>query len=165
MNTAKILYNLKFNQRFLLSLWRIPKLRRTFLSEAYHCQEAWNNRLKSSLLTKINATQFYFDLNNKLETKNIISALDVDIFTNCIQKSGFANEISTLLHQLRLTAETSNTLDSTHHAVIRYFIDVSENIKEFYLSIFLLYKKYYYECLERNDFIYIYIYIYMYTIF
>ncbi|XP_011498350.1 PREDICTED: uncharacterized protein LOC105362585 [Ceratosolen solmsi marchali] len=126
MNFAKILYGLKLNEKFLLSLRKVPKVRRTFLSEAYQCQEAWNNRLKNSLLSKINVDDFYLELNNKVESNILVPAIDIDIFTNCVQKHNYVEEIGNLLHKLRLTTETSNTLDSTHHAVVRYFIDMGE---------------------------------------
>lgn len=100
---------------------------RYFLSDAYKCTEAWENRLKSPILQKIRPDLFYYDLDRKFQQRGKICAVDLDIFVNTIKDNKLLNEVSDLVHKMRLTAETSNTLASTSHAVIRHHLDFSDN--------------------------------------
>ena len=96
--------------------------RRLFLSEAYRCEEAWSRRLESPLLQKIEPMSMYIQLEQKYGSVGKVSAVDVDIFVNSVTDNLYANEVIKILHNLRQSVETTNILDSTHHAVIRYFL-------------------------------------------
>ncbi|XP_018407109.1 PREDICTED: 28S ribosomal protein S27, mitochondrial-like [Cyphomyrmex costatus] len=96
--------------------------RRLFLSEAYRCEEAWNRRLESPLLQKIDLASMYVQLDQKYENVGKVSAVDVDIFVNSITDNQYVDEVTKILHNLRQSVETTNILDSTHHATIRYFL-------------------------------------------
>lgn len=98
---------------------------RTFLSEAYKCTEAWQSRLQSPILNRIRTDHFYYDLDQKYNQRGKICAVDLDIFVNAIKDNTLNNEVSDLVHKMRLTADTSNTLASTSHAVIRHHLDFS----------------------------------------
>lgn len=124
MNSSRILRTLRLNERFLRS-WKTPILRRTFLSDAYQCQETWNKRLESSLLQNINPVNFFLELDQKFQTQSRVSAVDIDIFANIITDTSHIEELADVLYKLRVTRETTFTLDSTHHAVIRYYLEVS----------------------------------------
>lgn len=100
---------------------------RHFLSEAYKCSEAWENRLRSPILQKIRPDLFYYDLDRKFQKAGKICAIDLDIFVHTIKDNTLLNELSDLVHKMRLTAETSQTLASTSHAVIRHHLDYSDN--------------------------------------
>lgn len=100
---------------------------RHFLSDAYKCSEAWENRLQSPILQKIRPDLFYYDLDRKFQQRGKICAVDLDIFVNTVKDNTLLNELSDLVHKMRLTAETSNTLASTSHAVIRHHLDYSDN--------------------------------------
>lgn len=100
---------------------------RYFLSEAYKCSEAWENRLKSPILQKIRPDLFYYDLERKLNREGKVCAVDLDIFVNRINDNTMLNEISDLVHKMRMTPETTNALASTSHAVIRHHLDFSDN--------------------------------------
>lgn len=106
--------------------------RRFFLSEAYKCEEAWGQRFESPLLKQINPNSMFYELQNKFENEGVVSAVDIDLFVNKITDPEQGEEILQLIQQLRLTAETSSTLDSTHHAVIRYLLknDYKEDLLE-----------------------------------
>lgn len=93
--------------------------KRTFLSNAYYCQESWNARLKSPILQQVRLDELYYELDNNYNKIKNISAVDVDIFVNAIQNDGHIDELLDLIHKLRLSADTGNTLPSTEHAVIR----------------------------------------------
>lgn len=105
--------------RFLVQ----PANVRHFLSDAYKCSEAWSNRLQSPILQKIRPDSFYYDLERKLQQNGKICAIDLDILANRIEDNSLLSELSDLVHKLRLTAETSLTLDSTSHAIIRHHLD------------------------------------------
>ncbi|XP_012523784.1 uncharacterized protein LOC105829470 [Monomorium pharaonis] len=96
--------------------------RRLFLSEAYRCEEAWSRRLESPLLQKIDPMTMYIQLDQKYGNVGKVSAVDVDIFINSITDDTYMNEMLKILHNLRQSVETTNILDSTHHAVIRYLL-------------------------------------------
>ncbi|XP_058788632.1 small ribosomal subunit protein mS27-like [Phymastichus coffea] len=126
MNSIRLLKRLKCNEKLLLQLWSAPKLKRTFLSEAYSCSEAWNKRLESPLLQKINPLDFYLEMDQKIQNQNKIAAVDADIFANCVQDDSQSDELADILHKLRMTRESSFTLESTHHAVIRYYLSIGQ---------------------------------------
>lgn len=113
---------LSTGQRIVLRL-RNTISRRTFLSNAYKCEEAWNKRLDSALLQNVKPREMFFELSQKFQNAGKVSAVDIDIFANAINDDSLVNELIDLLHKLRLTVETSNTLESTHHAVIRYCLE------------------------------------------
>ncbi|XP_031638266.1 uncharacterized protein LOC116350573 [Contarinia nasturtii] len=100
---------------------------RYFLSEAYKCSEAWENRLKSPILQKIRPDLFYYDLERQFNQQGKVCAVDFDIFVNRMNDNKMLNELSDMVHKMRLSTETSNTLASTSHAVIRHHLDFSDN--------------------------------------
>lgn len=104
--------------------------KRSFLSDAYRCEEAWQARLKSPLMRKIKPENLFLDLEHKQTTTGRVSSIDIDIFANTVVEKYQTEELLTLIHSLRLTADTSNTLESTHHAVIRYLLrhDATEEL-------------------------------------
>lgn len=93
--------------------------KRTFLSQAYYCQEIWDKRLSNSLFQKINLEELYQELDQRFQRTRQMSAVDVDIFANSIKNNLYIDEMLDLVHKLRLSADTGNTLNSTSHAVIR----------------------------------------------
>ncbi|XP_052861231.1 28S ribosomal protein S27, mitochondrial [Anopheles cruzii] len=97
--------------------------RRTFLSEAYQCREAWNARLATPILAKVDLDTLYYDLEQRFQQRNKISAIDIDIYANKLVDETHVDEIADLLYKFRLTEETSNTLDSTHHALVRNYLE------------------------------------------
>lgn len=131
MNSSRIIRTLRSNDKFLLQLWKTIKLNRTFLSESYSCQDAWNQRLKSPLLSQIKPIDFFLELDQKFQSGNKVSAVDIDIFANIIQDKSHMDELADVLYKLRNTAESSFTLESTHHAVVQYYINVRMMISNF----------------------------------
>lgn len=96
---------------------------RTFLSDSYKCTEAWQARLDTPVLQQVNTTTFYFELDRKFHQHGQVCAVDIDIFANKINDNAHLEELADIVHKLRLTAETTNALDSTSHAVIRHHLD------------------------------------------
>lgn len=96
---------------------------RTFLSDAYKCTAEWQARLDTPVLQQIKLDTFFYELDRKFQTHGKICAIDLDIFANKINDSSHLEELTDLVHRLRLTEETSNALDSTSHAVIRHYLD------------------------------------------
>ncbi|XP_068984625.1 small ribosomal subunit protein mS27 [Bombus flavifrons] len=97
--------------------------KRSFLSEAYRCENAWKARLQCSLLQKYKPEDLFITLDNKFFIDGKVSAIDIDIFANTIRSKDQVEELLSIIQKLRKSAETTNTLDSTHHAVIRYLFD------------------------------------------
>lgn len=115
--------------RILRNVYRSLTYTRTFLTNGYRCTEAWNSQRSSPIFEKVNLNDFYNILDQKYSSQNIISAVDVDIFANAIKDPIHLEELKDLLHKLRLSAETGNTLETTHHATIRHYLEFG-NIDE-----------------------------------
>lgn len=96
--------------------------KRTFLSQAYHCNEIWDDRLNSPLFQKVNLDLLYHELDQGFQKTRRISAVDVDIFANAVKDNLFVDELLDLVHKLRLSPDTGNALSSTSHAVIRALV-------------------------------------------
>lgn len=118
-----MLTSLRACQRNILRLRRPRRCTRTFLAESYGCNEAWQRRYESPLLSKINPRDMFVELDQGFQTKQKVSAVDVDIFANTLKDPESADELVTIIHQLRLSVEATNIMESTHHAVIRFLHD------------------------------------------
>ncbi|XP_012255925.2 uncharacterized protein LOC105685982 [Athalia rosae] len=118
-------------ERFTLQLKNVSTTQnRTFLSNAYRCNEAWKQRLESPLLNKVVAEDFYLQLKQKFNQNTKAHAVDVDILANVVStESQEIDELVDILYKLRMSAETTNTFDSTHHAVVRCFLE-ADRIEE-----------------------------------
>lgn len=99
---------------------------RTFLSNAYKCTDDWNARLAAPVLQKIKPEQFYYELEQKFQHHGKCSAIDIDIFANRLTDYGYLEEVADLVHRQRLTEETTNTFESTGHALIRCYLEHAE---------------------------------------
>ncbi|XP_055626033.1 uncharacterized protein LOC129768413 isoform X2 [Toxorhynchites rutilus septentrionalis] len=99
--------------------------RRTFLSDAYPCREAWQARLTTPILAKVDHEALYFELEQKFQHKNKVSAIDIDIYANKLEDDSHMDEMADLMYKFRLTEETTNGLDSTQHAIARNYIEHS----------------------------------------
>lgn len=107
----------KITQKNITNLF----IRRTFLIRDYKCLDEWSK--KSPLINNINLNDFYNQLDQNYSSRGTLSAVDIDIFANAVKDVVHLEELKDLLHKLRLTAETGNTLESTHHATVRNFIN------------------------------------------
>ncbi|KAK8729833.1 hypothetical protein OTU49_008348 [Cherax quadricarinatus] len=99
---------------------------RTFLSASYRCDEAWNKRLQNQLISSINLGDFLYNLDHKYKSEGKVSAIDVDLFVNKIEKANveeFAEELEDIIHRLRRSPETIRMLPSTPHAVLRILLE------------------------------------------
>ncbi|XP_076050727.1 uncharacterized protein LOC143031130 [Oratosquilla oratoria] len=95
---------------------------RTYLSEAYGCDETWNRRLQHPLIQKIKPAEFAFELDRKYKKENRISPIDVDLFLNSLTPKdahNLADDVELCLHRLRRSPDTIHTLASTAHATVR----------------------------------------------
>lgn len=101
---------------------------RTFLTDAYKCDEVWQERLSCSVLKKVEPELLYHKLSTMLENGNKqISAVDLDIFANSLTDKLYLEELEDLTHRFRLSAQAGTLLPSTHHAVVRLFLE-SEDV-------------------------------------
>lgn len=107
----------------------VRRLRRTrsFLTDAYKCNEVWQERLNCSVLKKVDSEILYHKLSTMLENESKqINAVDLDIFANSLNDKTYLDELDHLTHKFRLSAQAGTLLPSTHHAFIRLFLE-SEN--------------------------------------
>jgi len=92
-----------------------------FLSENYDCQSAWERRLDSQLLKKLDLDDFFHEVEKKYVTEKFISAIDVDLFVNKVTEEDNLEEMEELAYRLRKSSVTHETLPSTSYAIIRSF--------------------------------------------
>lgn len=112
-----ILRNIRKLQKIIYSSSK--NVSTTFLSPAYYAHEVWAARLENPILQKVNLEELYQDLDQRYQKTRQMSAVDVDIFANALKSNLYIDEMLDLLHKLRLSADTGNTLNSTSQAVIR----------------------------------------------
>lgn len=103
---------------------------RTFLTDSYKCNEVWQERLNCSMLKKVDSEVLYHKLSTMLDNEaKQINAVDLDIFANSLTDKMYIEELDDLTHKFRLSAQAGTLLPSTHHAVIRFFLE-SENTND-----------------------------------
>jgi len=69
-----------------------------------------------------NLPEFFVALDKKFSTELTGSALDVDIFANCVDNVEELEHLEELLYKLRRTPHTVHSPESTNHATIRAFV-------------------------------------------
>ncbi|KAJ9592010.1 hypothetical protein L9F63_001449 [Diploptera punctata] len=119
-----------FIHRRLLDVSRLKHAavkKRLFLSEAYRCQEAWEKRLQTPILQRINLNDFYQELEGKFSNEGKASAIDVDLFANKVNSESYIDELEDIIHKLRLSPNTTDTLPSTPHSFIRLLLAVGKH--------------------------------------
>lgn len=101
---------------------KFNQITRKFLSDSYKCEESWTARLSTPILKDVDLDSMYIELEQKFNQHGKASAIDIDIFANCAVDDHHIDEVSDLIHKLRLTNEATSVLDSTGHAIIRTFL-------------------------------------------
>lgn len=101
-------------------------IKRTFLSQAYYCNEVWDHRFHDPVLKKVKFDEMYYLLDQKYQKSGHISAVDVDVYVNALKDEDYVDEALDLVYKLRLSTDTAYMLDSTSHAVVRYLNRVGE---------------------------------------
>lgn len=107
---------------------------RTFLSDAFDCRAAWNERLAAPIFAKVEMHKYFLELDRQFTREGRGSAVDVDIFSNATllspeeelsssDKEIRIEQLGELLRRFRKTEQTGRTLESTHHAAIRAYVD------------------------------------------
>nr|XP_018899977.1 PREDICTED: 28S ribosomal protein S27, mitochondrial [Bemisia tabaci] len=115
------------NPRFLLhscrsnlhQLWR-----RSFLSDSYSCQEIWDKRMTSPEFKSIKVANLHYELDLQFSHFAKAPPVEVDMLVNLVRSEDSMDEVQDILHKFRLSPETIDTLPSTHHGVIRYYLEV-----------------------------------------
>lgn len=95
---------------------------RTYLSESFKLEQAWNERLASPILKKINVNDMFYELDHQFQHYANASALDIDLFVNAVNDDLNFDELEDVVHKLRLSPEAVNILPSTSHALIRHYV-------------------------------------------
>uniref|UniRef100_A0A146LW95 28S ribosomal protein S27, mitochondrial n=1 Tax=Lygus hesperus TaxID=30085 RepID=A0A146LW95_LYGHE len=99
---------------------------RNFMSESFRCNEAWNKRLSSPILQKVKVGDMFIEMDARLSETGVATAADIDIFANAITDDEHLDELDDLLHRFRMGTGSGNTLPSTHHAVVRAYLNAGE---------------------------------------
>lgn len=96
---------------------------RSFLSDAYGCDETWRERLDCALLKRVKHDELYHKLSAMLDgDRKQVHAVDLDVFANSLTDATYLDELEHLVHKFRLSAQSGTLLPSTHHAVIRFYL-------------------------------------------
>ncbi|KAK6619485.1 hypothetical protein RUM43_012242 [Polyplax serrata] len=97
--------------------------KRKFLSEAYKCSEAWQNRLSNPAFKKIDFNNVYYQLDLNFQGNKRVSILDVDLFISSQTNYELNNEIEDILTRLRDCPEAVLMPERTSHAVVRLYLE------------------------------------------
>merc|ERR1719348_1303352 len=97
---------------------------RSIVTQSFGCEAVWDQRLDSEVLKRIRPSlpEFFSALDKKFVTELTGSALDVDIFANCVDTESELEHMEELLYKLRRTPHTVYSPESTNHAVIRALV-------------------------------------------
>lgn len=109
--------------RQLLNKYIVITPLRCFLTESFQLKDAWSSRSNSSILKRINVNDMFYELDNQFQSVGCASGLDVDLFVNAINNDMNFDELEDVVHKLRLSSEATSILPSTHHGLIRLYLD------------------------------------------
>lgn len=120
--------------RFLRNGAKIGTARqvRTFLSDSFSLDEAWDKRLLTPIIQKVKLSDLFYELDNQFQHFANANAIDIDLFANAVTDASRLDEVEDVVHKLRLSPEAINILPSTHHAFIRIFMkfgDIDELLR------------------------------------
>lgn len=121
-----MLKTLNFGKRALIEHQKTRIWKRFLLSASYKCEDAWNDRLNNQLLHNVNTRDMINDIELKFQRGDSVSAIDVDIFVNKVDTENYVADVINILERLRVTAQTTYTLESTHHAVVRLLLKLNK---------------------------------------
>ncbi|XP_067126804.1 small ribosomal subunit protein mS27 [Centruroides vittatus] len=103
--------------------FRVAKqAKRSVLSDAYECREAWESRLSSPVLRDVDMDEFFTRLEKKFNAKRPVDGVDIDIFANCVVEEDQLDELEHFVYRFRRTPSGVGIFDSTHHAFVRAFL-------------------------------------------
>lgn len=100
----------------------VRTIKRNILSDAYQCQETWDKRLSTPILRDIDMDEYFTRLERKFNNNKFVDGVDIDIFANNVRKEDQLDELEHFIYRFRRSQNTIRILDSTHHAVIRAFM-------------------------------------------
>lgn len=83
------------------------------------CEESWQNRLQSPLVTRLNLDEFYHGLDQKHNHTGVISGVDLDIFTISVKDDSHLDEVEDLIFKLRQSVNANELMPSTGHFFVR----------------------------------------------
>ena len=107
-----------------------PHSGRTFVSQEFKLEEHWSNRLNSSCFKKLTSNNnndpsiFFYAIDKKYSAEKRFNPVDVDLFANLASVD--IPQLEEVLHKHRRTPQTWLTLPSTHHGVVRTYLDIKD---------------------------------------
>lgn len=96
---------------------------RLFMSDSFQLKDVWKKRLESPILKRINVNDMFYELDNQFQHFACAHGLDIDLFVNAVNDDSNFDEIEDVVHKLRLSPEAISLLPSTHHALIRLYME------------------------------------------
>lgn len=106
-----------------------PQKKRTLFSPAYACDSEWEARKNSVALKDINSYEFLNSLIVRSQTGQTTSALDFDIAANCVSNDDQLPDLEELLDKFRHSKSSVSMLNSSHHALIRAYLQFNKSQK------------------------------------
>lgn len=78
--------------------------------------------MSTPILRDIDMDEYFTRLERKFNNNKFVDGVDIDIFANNVRKEDQLDELEHFIYRFRRSQNTIRILDSTHHAVIRAFI-------------------------------------------
>lgn len=102
---------------------------RTLLTEAYRCDQTWEDRLKSPELSQVNLNEFSIQVLEKLDRYKKISLVDMEILANKVQEMDSTEDeeiIDSIITKFNRSIHAFPVKDSVHHALIRGYMQLGK---------------------------------------
>ncbi|KAK7869615.1 hypothetical protein R5R35_009989 [Gryllus longicercus] len=126
MLTIVLALRLFGQKRQLYTLNAIYAGKRFFLSEAFQCKNVWDKRLQAPAIKNANLDELFLKLDEEFNHFGRASVVDIDVFANAVRNVTYTSELEDLIYKLQLSVNSLKPLPSTHHAVIRYFLETEQ---------------------------------------
>ncbi|KAK2711898.1 small ribosomal subunit protein mS27-like [Artemia franciscana] len=104
-----------------------PRFFRNFLSQAYHCEEQWNERLSSALLSQVNFDELNNELLKAFSASAKVTPVDFDIYVNKMTDENHLIDFEEIINRFRRSPSTAFVLPSSQHAVIRALVKLNKS--------------------------------------
>ncbi|GLG98128.1 28S ribosomal protein S27, mitochondrial [Gryllus bimaculatus] len=116
-----------FRHRLLLGTAEaVFRGKRFFLSEAFQCKTVWDKRLLAPAIKNANLDELFLKLDEEFNHFGRASVVDIDVFANAVRNVSYTSELEDVIYKLQLSVNSLKPLPSTHHAVIRYFLETEQ---------------------------------------
>merc|ERR1712142_73651 len=101
---------------------------RNLLTERFACEVAWEQRLSTPTLQKIEAASFALNLQEKLDRDGAASGLDFDILANKLEDIDKVqlDFVESLFARFRKSKQLTEAVDSLSYGIVRSLLKLGE---------------------------------------